>query len=128
MANFDRKLGDILECDCYPVSVLVKINCLVKINSLLAIIYRAGSRIFRGGAAWTYFGGFWPPTWALFSENGCENKRIGSCRGRTPAHPLDPPMIYSRCYTRVLSNTSLNTHAVLRYHNPSRVYSVYELI
>ena len=37
-------------------------------------------------------GGVWPPTWALFSENVCENERIRSCRGRAPARPLDPPI------------------------------------
>ena len=55
---------------------------------------RAGSRIFRRVGRGPIFGGFWPPTWALFSENVCKNKRIGSCRGPctgTPP-PLDPPM------------------------------------
>ena len=34
--------------------------------------------------------GFWPPTWALFSENVCENERIGSCMGGMHWHvPLD---------------------------------------
>ena len=37
-------------------------------------------------------GGVWPPTWALFSENVCENERIGSCRGRAGTQSLDPPM------------------------------------
>ena len=44
-------------------------------------------------------GGCGPPTWALFSENVCENKRIGSHGGgggsvhRAPGTaPLDPPM------------------------------------
>ena len=38
--------------------------------------------------------GHGPPTRALFSENVCENKRIGSRRGwRVPGMPpLDPPM------------------------------------
>ena len=34
-----------------------------------------------------------PLTWALFSENVCENKRIGSHGGRALGMPpLDPPM------------------------------------
>ena len=43
-----------------------------------------------------------PPTWAFFSENVCENERIGSHGGGgghapgTP--PLDPPMIMSRSF------------------------------
>ena len=38
-------------------------------------------------------GGRGPPTWALFSENVCENERIGSHRGTCTRHaPLDPPM------------------------------------
>ena len=33
-----------------------------------------------------------PPMWALFSENVCENKRIGSHRGwRPPGTPHPPP-------------------------------------
>ena len=32
-------------------------------------------------------GGHGPPTWVLFGENVCENKRIGSHRGRTPGTP-----------------------------------------
>ena len=38
--------------------------------------------------------GFGPPTRVLFSENVCENERIGSHRGwRVPSMPpLDPPM------------------------------------
>ena len=32
-----------------------------------------------------------PLKWALFSENVCENERIGSHRGGACA-PLDPPM------------------------------------
>ena len=53
-----------------------------------------GSRIsHRGGVH--LFGGHGPPLRALFSENVCENERIGSHRGRhapgTP--PLDPPML-----------------------------------
>ena len=35
-------------------------------------------------------GGVWRPTWALFSENVCENERIGSCGGEGGP---DPPMI-----------------------------------
>ena len=65
---------------------------------LTDMIIRAGSRIFRRGA-WTHFGRFWPPTWALFSENVCENERIGSCRGggvRRARPPLDPPMIMEK--------------------------------
>ena len=42
-----------------------------------------------GGGVDPFWGGFLPPTWALFSENVCKNKRIGSCRGRAPARP--PP-------------------------------------
>ena len=45
-----------------------------------------------GGGAWAHFGGgFWPPTWALFSENLCKNERIGSCRGGACAGT--PPQI-----------------------------------
>ena len=36
---------------------------------------------FSVGGCGPILGGFWPPTWALFSENVCENERIGSCRG-----------------------------------------------
>ena len=50
-------------------------------------MYRAGSRIFRRGRVDPFWGGFWPPTWALFSENVCENERIGSCRGESPVTP-----------------------------------------
>ena len=46
---------------------------------------RAGSRIFRRGSV-DPFGGFWPPTWALFSDNVCKNERIGSCRGACAGH------------------------------------------
>ena len=47
---------------------------------------------FSIGGVDPFWGGVWPPTWAVFSENVCENERIGSCRGRAPARPLDPPM------------------------------------
>ena len=46
---------------------------------------------FSVGGCGPILGGFCP-TWALFSENVFENKRIGSCRGRALARPLDPPM------------------------------------
>ena len=36
---------------------------------------------FPVGGAWTRFGGRGPPTQVLFSENVCENERIGSRRG-----------------------------------------------
>ena len=70
------------------------------IFSLLIIFFdnfmthsRAGSRIFCRGGVDPFGGGVWPPTWALFSENVCENERIGSCRGACAGHaPLDPPM------------------------------------
>ena len=32
-------------------------------------------------------GGHAPPTWALFSENVCENERIGFHGGRAPGTP-----------------------------------------
>ena len=32
-------------------------------------------------------GGHGPPMQALFGKNVCENKRIGSCRGRAPGTP-----------------------------------------
>ena len=47
---------------------------------------RARSRIFHGGCG-PILGGFWPPMWALFSENVCKNKRIGSCRGACASTP-----------------------------------------
>ena len=31
----------------------------------------------------------------LFTENACENERIGSCRGVHWAHPLDLPMHFA---------------------------------
>ena len=34
-----------------------------------------------------------PPMRVLFSENVCENKRIGSRRGRARRTPPDPPML-----------------------------------
>ena len=42
-------------------------------------------------------GGHRPLMWALFGENVCENKRIGSCWGGDAhwQHPLDPPMSYA---------------------------------
>ena len=36
---------------------------------------------FPVGGAWTRFRGHGPPTQVLFSENVCENERIGSHRG-----------------------------------------------
>ena len=43
-----------------------------------------------GGGAWTHFGGVLASNVGTFSENVCENERIGSCRGgRAPARP--PP-------------------------------------
>ena len=39
------------------------------------------------GEASTPLGGRQPPTWALFGENMCQNERIGSGSGRTPAAP-----------------------------------------
>ena len=60
---------------------------------IVTIQVRAGSRISRRGGRGPILGGFWPPTWSLFSKNVCENERIGSCRGGLPWHaPLDPPM------------------------------------
>ena len=50
-----------------------------------------GSRISHRGA-WTHKGA-WTPDVALFGKSVCENKRIGSGRGRAPGTPpLDPPM------------------------------------
>ena len=46
------------------------------------------------GGAWTHYEGHGPLTWVLFSENACENKRIGSHRGWCAPGmppPLDPP-------------------------------------
>ena len=40
-----------------------------------------------GAPPWIRPWGFWPPTWALFSENVCENERIGSCRGACTGTP-----------------------------------------
>ena len=40
-----------------------------------------GSRISRRGGRAPIMRGHGPPTWALFSENVCENERIGSHRG-----------------------------------------------
>ena len=48
-------------------------------------IYSGGSRISRRGAC-THWGGHGPPTWALFGENVCKNKRIGSHRGACAGH------------------------------------------
>ena len=31
-----------------------------------------------------FWGGCGPLMWVLFSENVCENERIGSCRGHAP--------------------------------------------
>ena len=48
---------------------------------------------FPVGGRGPILGGFWPRTWALFSENVWKNERIGSCRGCVCWHaPLDPPM------------------------------------
>ena len=41
---------------------------------------------FSVGGRGPILGGFWPPTWALFSENVCENERIGPCRGGVRWH------------------------------------------
>ena len=51
-----------------------------------------------GGAVDPFCGGVWPPTWALFSENVCENERIGSCRGHVLARP--PRSAYAYRYIR----------------------------
>ena len=67
------------------LEISLKLMCLTKYTTL-----PGPDPGFSVGGAWTHSGGVWPPTWALFSENVCENKRIGSCR-RTP--PLDPPML-----------------------------------
>ena len=61
-------------------------------------------------------GGFWPPTWAHFSENVCENERIGSCRGRAPARPLDPPMHRDTC-TTVSYLMSMTKVVIVTTHN-----------
>ena len=42
---------------------------------------------FSIGGCGPILGGFWPPTWALFSENVCKNERIGSCRGACAGTP-----------------------------------------
>ena len=50
---------------------------------------------FPVGAAWTVFwGGFGPPMGAVFGENVCENKRLGSRKGGVHRKILyaDPPM------------------------------------
>ena len=53
----------------------------------MTINFSGGSRISRGGR------GHGPLTWALFGENVCKNKRIGSHGGVCAGHaPLDPPM------------------------------------
>ena len=71
---------------------------------------------FSVGGKWTHFGGFWPPTWALFSENVCENERIGSCRGRIPVRPpLDPPMPLQKLMTFVVLQWS-TSHSKLKPH------------
>ena len=56
-----------------------------------------GSRISHRGWRAPIGGGCGAPTQALFSENVCENERIGSHRGERapgmpPPPPLDPPM------------------------------------
>ena len=48
---------------------------------------------FPVGGRGPILGRFWPLIWALFGENVCENERIGSCKGRALARPLDPPML-----------------------------------
>ena len=81
------------------------------------MISRAGSRIFRRGGRGPILGGFWPPTWALFSENVCENERIGSCTGRVLARPLDPPMIsihFVKIKTIFLQNPKAASLGLLR--------------
>ena len=78
-------LSNLVRCQCVSLMSVISI--------LIDVFQGAGPDPgFSVGGAWTHFGGFWPPTWALFSENVCENERIGSCRGRAPARPLDPPM------------------------------------
>ena len=54
--------------------------------------FSGGSRISHRGGMHP-LGGRGPLTWALFSENVCENERIGSHRGACARHaPPDPPM------------------------------------
>ena len=56
-------------------------------------------------------GEFWPPTWALLSENVCENERIGSCRGNMHRHArLDLPMHLSKW------NVCTKCKYILRYY------------
>ena len=65
----------------------------VNVMKLRLIVYIPGPDPgFSVGGAWTHFGGFWPPTWALFSKNVFENERIGSCRGASAGTP-PPPQI-----------------------------------
>ena len=42
---------------------------------------------FSVGGRGPILGGFWPPMWAFFSENVCENERFGSCRGACAGTP-----------------------------------------
>ena len=53
----------------------------------ILIMCSGGSRISRRGGVHPLVGGRGPPTWALFSENVCENERSGSHGGRAPGTP-----------------------------------------
>ena len=74
---------------------------------------------FSVGGRGPILGGFWLPTWALFSENVCENERIGSCRGRVLArHPQIRLCILMCLHNRhvpMIRHTQEHLSVALRY-------------
>ena len=66
-------------------------------------------------------GGRGPLTWALFGENVCENKRIGSHRGRAQGTPpLDPPM-HNKCLYELVQTEQIHVKVKLLL-GPSYIY------
>ena len=69
------------------------LSCKDKLVINLGLVNSGGSSISHKGGVHP-LGGRGPLTWALFGENVCENKRIGSNRGACAGHaPPDPPMV-----------------------------------
>ena len=72
----------------------------------VSLIHSGGSRISHWGHG--------PLTRVLFSENMCENKRIGSHGGMGWAHPLDLPMV---------NPTVESTDHVDKFHESGKFYA-----
>ena len=71
-------------------------------------------------------GGRGPPMWALFGVKVCENKRIGSHRGRALGMPPDPPMfIKEKCtiIREACSHSILHRERISNYRVRSNLHT-----